>query len=121
HPLPPPRQPPRPPPHVPPPQLQNQLLDPRRGLVRATLRRPVQFHQSAHPLCPVPPQPHIPSLARDPEARAELAHRLLIPLILKHKLQFLFHHHCSLSRACCPSTCRRSFTRVSGMLPVCSV
>ena len=57
----------------------------------AASRRPVQFRQSLQPRLPVAPQPHIAGLPRNPEPRTQLRHRLLIPLILKHKAQLLVH------------------------------
>jgi hypothetical protein len=56
------------------------------------VRRPVQLYQPGDPRLPVPPQPHITGLARDPEAGAQLRHRLLIPFLLKDTPQLLFHH-----------------------------
>ena len=71
---------------------------------------------------------YVPGFARDPVARAQLRHRLLIPLIVKDKPQLLLHHtarsprhvallHAFFSEQECQE-CSRSV--LSGMRPVCT-
>src|SRR2546422_828991 len=75
----------------------------------------------ATPLRSIAPQPYVPSFARDPEARAQLSHRLFIPLILKTKPQLLLYHTARFPGHAVLLHAIALLRELSGMLPVCSV
>ncbi len=103
------------------PQPQHPLLDLLRQLVAVPVRGAAVLHQPGYARFAVPPQPHIPGLARDLVPFAEFAHGAFLQLVFKDKAKFFFHNTARFPWHALVVHAFAKVSAVSAMLPVYSV